>query len=948
MTQDLLDIHTNQPAPRETYTVAKVIPPRVGERTLAATENLISSVSSEGHVLSLEMVGTNGGVSLMHRAERDDSLFRNMVNAHFPAAIVEAVPPEDDPLIPGPDEEAWTQTLKVVGKPYLPLRIFNTVDVQADHGADPMAAVVGAHSGLDAHERIVSRLVLKPLSDDWSEKYKRLALGGAGSHNAAQSIEEQREKSKPRSSSPSGSSEENNGAMTLFGGLALMGLFGFLGARWFSGLPMAQQVGAVALLVVAFMVVGIGSFVWWRRRNRKENVDDYVNPELAQSRLNDLAYQLEVQITVLANKHIDPEEHARLKLNSVVQAFRHYNHPEGSRLVAGEIRRYTGGQSLMSFVEPEPEPGVFGFLKREEPLDSVIGLHEVASMWHLPTKEDSSSVLEKSYGYDLPPPREMMQIEGAYVGDSTIGPEQKIMFSEDITRRHQFVIARTGMGKSTFIEHCVAHKLEQKALGQNDEAIVVVDPHSDLINSLLELTPPSLREKVWLIDLADQEHVPGINVLDAHIFPDRDHTVDGVIRVTKGIWDNWGGRMQNILEHTLKCLHEANSHKDTKREEQYTLLDARRMLNDDEYRAKVLERVDDVFLKRYWRDEFDKMPARLRGEAIAPVQTRLDYFASSKRPREILGQRQSTLDIRAAIENGDVIFVNTAQGTVGRDVAALVGASILNLVDAVIRQQALKPEKERRGVYIVVDEMQTIPGVNFQGMLSEVRKVGGALCLVTQSLSALSELGDTMRDVLLANMGCLIVFKVAGVDAQRLVVELDEDVVRVSDVMSLPPHHAFVRVTTSTASLPTFSMRLRYPQDGDAANAKLVRDLCENYTLSAAEVEEVMAREDYEEQAAKTAAQEAEQLLSEVKMEGGVMFVEQIEFGKKQQNGIGKKAAKAKRRNSRRSPNSVRTGGMNTKSDVGSTGKQGGSPGRNESAPEDDREVTQKQYEGLA
>ena len=104
----------------------------------------------------------------------------------------------------------------------------------------------------------------------------------------------------------------------------------------------------------------------------------------------------------------------------------------------------------------------------------------------------------------------------------------------------------------------------------------------------------------------------------------------------------------------------------------------------------------------------------------------------------------------------------------------------------------------------------------------------------------------------------------------------------------------------------------------------------------------------HEEQATKTAAQEAEQLLSEVQMEGGVMFVDQIEFGKRQQNGIGKKAARAKRRNSRRDPNSVRTGGMNTKSDVGSTGKQGGSPGRNESAPEDDREVTQKQYEGLA
>ena len=43
-------------------------------------------------------------------------------------------------------------------------------------------------------------------------------------------------------------------------------------------------------------------------------------------------------------------------------------------------------------------------------------------------------------------------------------------------------------------------------------------------------------------------------------------------------------------------------------------------------------------------------------------------------------------------------------------------------MDAVIRRQGLKDEADRRGVYVVVDEMQTIPGVNFQGMLSEIRK----------------------------------------------------------------------------------------------------------------------------------------------------------------------------------------------------------------------------------
>ena len=871
------------------YTLAKVVAPRVGDKTLAATGNLISAVSREGDILSLEMVGTEDGVSLMHRADRDDPLFKRMAQAHFPAAVIEEAPPDDDPLIPGPDEDAWTQTLRVEGEPYLPLHTVKADDLQAAHGADPMVAVVGAHSGLDAHERVVSRLVLKPLPDDWSEKYKPLGFGGAGSHNATLSIEEQREKNRSRSPRED-SDDSGTRGMNFFGRLAVVALLvGFLIYRWISGLSPAQQSGAIALLITLLVVVGAGAVVWWRRR-REETVDDYVNPDLVRQRIEAPAYEVEIQITYLANRHVSWEGHARLKLDSVVQAFRHYNHPQGSRLVAGEIRRHTAGQSLMSFAEPEPEPGLFGFLKKEEPLDSVIGLHEVASMWHLPTKGNTSNIVKKLYGYNIAPPREMMTVEGAYVGNSTTGPPVEIHFSDEMLRQHQFVIARTGMGKSTFIEHCVAYKLEQKALGQNDEAIVVVDPHSDLINSLLELTPPSLREKVWLIDLADEEHVPGINVLDAHIFPDRDHTVDGLIRIAKGTWDKWGGRMQNILEHTLKCLHEANSHKDTKREEQYTLLDASRMLNDKEYRAKVMERVDDVFLKRYWRDEFDKMPARLRGEAIAPVQTRLDYFASSKRLRGILGQRQSTLDIRAAIENGDVIFVNTAQGAVGRDVAALVGGSILNLLDAVVRQQGRKPEDQRRAVYIVVDEMQTIPGVNFQGMLREVRKVGGSVCLVTQSLAALDEVSDTMADQVMANISQLIVFQVAGEDARRLADELGRQRVSVSDMISLPAHHAYVRMTTSTLTLPTFSMSLREPQERNESWGRGHRARCSEYTNRFDEIE-AQFRDDY-----KMPDIEPDPTTGHTGVDGGVPYIDSGNFMRPHEGGG---QARGRRRRSR-------------------------------------------------
>ena len=92
---------SHAPPDRRDYSLAKIIPPRVGEKTLSATENLISAVSSEDDVLSFEMVGTHNGVTLMHRAERDDALFRTMMTAHFPSAIVEAVPSDADPLVPG-------------------------------------------------------------------------------------------------------------------------------------------------------------------------------------------------------------------------------------------------------------------------------------------------------------------------------------------------------------------------------------------------------------------------------------------------------------------------------------------------------------------------------------------------------------------------------------------------------------------------------------------------------------------------------------------------------------------------------------------------------------------------------------------------------------------------------------------------------------------------------
>ncbi|MDE2843900.1 MAG: type IV secretory system conjugative DNA transfer family protein, partial [Chloroflexota bacterium] len=280
-------------------------------------------------------------------------------------------------------------------------------------------------------------------------------------------------------------------------------------------------------------------------------------------------------------------------------------------------------------------------------------------------------------------------------------------------------------------------------------------------------------------------------------------------------------RMQSILEHAVKSLHEANEQVEA--EKQYTILDGLALVADPKFRREVLAKVNDPYLLRFWARDFLSWNRERRGEAIAPVQTRLAYYASSKKARAILGQSRSTINIRQTILDGGILFVSTAQGSVGRDVSALVGASLLNLVDSVIREQESLPLAQRRGALVVVDEMQSMPGVDYEAMLSELGKYGASFILATQSLAKLEDLSRTMRDTILANLGCLAVFQVAGNDARQMVWELGRDRVSEEDIVSLDVHHCYVRATVGVERMPAFSMSVLKPEPGDPAVAAHIR-----------------------------------------------------------------------------------------------------------------------------
>ena len=131
-----------------------------------------------------------------------------------------------------------------------------------------------------------------------------------------------------------------------------------------------------------------------------------------------------------------------------------------------------------------------------------------------------------------------------------------------------------------------------------------------------------------------------------------------------------------------------------------------------------------------------------------------------------------------------------------------MGASLLNLTDAVIREQGRLSPDERREALVVVDEMQSMPGVDYESMLSELGKFGASFILATQSLARLKELSPTMQDTLLANVGCLAVFQVAASNARQLIGELDRERLDEEDLVSLPTHHCYVRATVDGLRQP--------------------------------------------------------------------------------------------------------------------------------------------------
>jgi hypothetical protein len=242
----------------------------------------------------------------------------------------------------------------------------------------------------------------------------------------------------------------------------------------------------------------------------------------------------------------------------------------------------------------------------------------------------------------------------------------------------------------------------------------------------------------------------------------------------------------------------------------YTLLDALRMLNDNEFRTSIVDQIQDDILKRFWTDEFTQYSKGYRTEAIAPIQNKLGEFLINPVLRKVFEHPEGNIDPRAIMDKGQIFIADLSVGRIGRDISMLLGATLVGKFGLAALSRSDQTPEARQDFYLYIDEFPMFATTSIDTILSEARKYRLSLILAMQYLD---QLDTKLLGAVLGNVANLVIFRVGAQDAATLGREL-APVFSEEDLLDLPYYHAYIRMMIDGKPAKPFSSRILEPGNG--------------------------------------------------------------------------------------------------------------------------------------
>lgn len=482
----------------------------------------------------------------------------------------------------------------------------------------------------------------------------------------------------------------------------------------------------------------------WVRNGIKQSDGTY-QPHPLKAEIEKKIAETSFQVSIRLLTQAESDTQAELLLTNVAQAFNALDSQHNRLILQRPI--FGKKKQLQAILSRQ-----IGFPKQ------FFSLSEMATLYHLPNHQ-LSTIKNIAWGKNLlgEPPENLPFYESIpeeerdkvnLFGRTEYKNQQRIFGIRDgDLRRHMYVIGKSGTGKSTLLANMIINDLK------HDKGLAVVDPHGDLIETVLNYIPKHRINDVIVFDPTDPHAVVKLNLFEGGTMVHRELIASGIVAIFQKLYANsWGPRLEYILRNTLLTLLSQNA----------KLEDVLKMLTDERFRKRVVDSLDDVVLKNFWEAEFNPMQDKQRIEAISPILNKVGQFVTSPLIRNVVNTNQSSFSIDDAMNQGKVILINLSQGKLGEDNTALLGAMLITKIQLAAMNRVYMAEEDRRDFHLYIDEFQNFATSSFIKILSEARKYRLSLILANQYIA---QIPDEIKSAIFGNVGSMASFILGAQDA---------------------------------------------------------------------------------------------------------------------------------------------------------------------------------------
>jgi hypothetical protein len=445
------------------------------------------------------------------------------------------------------------------------------------------------------------------------------------------------------------------------------------------------------------------------------------------------------------------------------------------------------------------------FLRRYKLRSRVHSLHvnseELASLYHFPNPDLVPNIVHVIARRAEPPmdlPVKGKPGEISFFGITNFHNQNNVFgIKRDDRRRHLYVIGKSGVGKSKLLELLIKEDII------HGHGFAVLDPHGDLVDSVIRQIPESRVKDVVYFDPSDVDYPVAFNPLE-QVKPEYKMRVTiGFTEIFKKLFGtNWTPRLEHVLRYiTLALLDSPNT----------TMLSIVKMLSDKNYRQKIVAKIEDSVVKNFWVNEFAAWSEKFDNEAIMPILNKVGQFVSTSLIRNIVGQPANRLNIRKIMDEQKILLVKLSQSLLGEENSNLLGAMLITKIQQAAMSRADINEEQRKDFYLYIDEFQNFATDTFEQVLSEARKYHLAVTLAHQFMGQLSA---GIRATIFGNVGTIVSFRVGAEDAVVLEKEYTP-VFKVRDIINLGVREFYIKMSIDGEMRDAFSgrtMTLEFPK----------------------------------------------------------------------------------------------------------------------------------------